>query len=55
MPRLASIDPQALDVFVECWAEGNQNGADTLVRAKNALRDEFDIDALAARFQSAFV
>jgi hypothetical protein len=55
MPRLASIDPQALDVFVEHWAEGNQNGADTLVRAKNALRDEFDIDALAARFQSAFV
>ncbi len=55
MPRLASIDPQALDLFVEHWAEGKQNGADTLVRAKNALRDEFDIDALAARFQSAFV
>jgi hypothetical protein len=55
MPRLASIDPQALDLFVEHWAEGKQNGADTIVRAKNALRDEFDIDALAARFQSAFV
>lgn len=54
-PRLASIEPEALDVFIEDWAEGNQNGADTLVRAKNALREEFDIDALAARFQSAFV
>jgi hypothetical protein len=54
-PRLASIEPETLDVFIEHWAEGNQNGADTLIRAKNALREEFDIDALAARFQSAFV
>jgi len=55
IPRLASIDPETLDVFVEAWAEGNQNGAETLVRARSALREEFDIDALAARFQSAFV
>ncbi len=54
-PRLASIDPEALDTFVEHWAEGNQNGTEMLVRAQNALREEFDIDALAARFQSAFV
>jgi hypothetical protein len=54
-PRLATIDPEALDTFVENWAERNQNGAETLVRAKSALREEFDIDALAARFQSAFV
>jgi hypothetical protein len=54
-PRLASIDPEALDTFVEHWAKGNQNGAETLVRAQNALREEFDIDALAARFQSAFI
>jgi len=54
-PRIASIEPEALDTFVEAWAEENQNGADTLARAKNALREEFDIDALAARFQSAFV
>jgi hypothetical protein len=54
-PRLATIDREALDSFVETWAEGNQNGAETLVRVKNALREEFDIDALAARFQSAFV
>lgn len=54
-PRLASIEPDALDAFVESWMEGNQNGADTLVRAKSALCEEFDINILAARFQSAFV
>ena len=54
-PRLATIEPEALDAFVETWAEGNQNGAETLARAKSALLDEFDIDTLAARFQSAFV
>ncbi|HEU4933957.1 MAG TPA: glycosyltransferase [Pyrinomonadaceae bacterium] len=54
-PRLATIDPQALDAFVEEWVEGNPNGADSLARAKNALDHEFDIDTLAARFQSAFV
>ena len=53
-PRLASIEPDALDAFVETWAEGNQNGAD-MVRVQSALREEFDIDVLAARFQSAFV
>jgi len=52
-PRLASIEPDALDTFVEHWVEGN--GADTLVRARSALIEEFDIDALAARFQSAFI
>ncbi len=54
-PRLATIDAHALDVFVDEWAEGNQNGAESLARAKNALDKEFDIDTLAARFQSAFV
>jgi len=54
-PRLATIDARALDVFVEQWAEGKQNGVDSLARAKKALNQEFDIDALAARFQSAFV
>jgi glycosyltransferase involved in cell wall biosynthesis len=53
-PRLATIDAQELDTFVETWAEGNQNGAETFVRARDALREEFDIDTLAARFQSAF-
>lgn len=54
-PRLATIDAHALDAFVEQWAEGKQNGAESLERAQNALVQEFDIDALAARFQAAFV
>ena len=54
-PRLATIDREALDLFVEDWAEGDQNGTDSLARAKNALDEEFDIDTLAARFQAAFV
>jgi hypothetical protein len=52
-PRLASIAPEALDRFVEQWAEGN--GGDASVKARAALREEFDIDTLAQRFQSAFV
>jgi len=52
-PRLASIAPEALDQFVEQWAEGN--GDDNVVRARDALREEFDIDTLAQRFQAAFV
>jgi len=52
-PRLASIEPDALDTSVEHWVAGN--GADTLVRARSALIEEFDIDVLAARFQSAFI
>ena len=55
MPRLATIAPEALDRFVEQWAEGTENGGDVLVRARRALCQEFDIDTLAARFQAAFV
>ena len=54
-PRLATIEPEFLDAFVEEWAERKQNGAESLARAKNALAQEFDIDTLAARFQAAFV
>ncbi|HEV8203548.1 MAG TPA: glycosyltransferase [Pyrinomonadaceae bacterium] len=57
-PRLATIDAQALDAFVEDWADGKQNGADSPARATNALAaldGEFDIDTLARRFQSAFI
>jgi len=54
-PRLATIAPEALDRFVEQWAEGNQNGAEMFARTGNALRREFDIEQLAARFQAAFV
>ena len=54
-PRLATIAPEALDRFVEQWAAGNKNGIDALAGARCALREEFDIDMLAARFQAAFV
>ena len=53
-PRLATIDPTALDTFVEAWTLANRNGADGVDKAKRALREEFDIDRLAARFQAAF-
>ena len=53
-PRLASIDPVVLDGFVESWAEGKQNGHDTILRAKSALLEEFDIDRLSKTFQAAF-
>ena len=51
-PRLATIDPTALQTFVEMWAQGN--GIDGVGKAKKALREEFDIERLAARFQAAF-
>jgi hypothetical protein len=51
-PRLSTIEPPALDTFVETWANGN--GANCTDKAKRALQEEFDIDRLAARFQAAF-
>src|SRR6185369_221718 len=51
-PRLATVEPAALDAFVETWANGN--GANCTEKAKRALREEFDIDRLAAQFQAAF-
>ena len=51
-PRLATVEPAALDAFVETWANGN--GANCMEKAKRALREEFDIDRLAAQFQAAF-
>ena len=51
-PRLATIDPTALDEFMETWAHGN--GSEGVDKANRALREEFDIDTLAARFQAAF-
>ena len=51
-PRLATIDPKALDAFLETWSKGN--GANGMEKAKRALREEFDIDRLAAQFQAAF-
>jgi len=51
-PRLATIDPAALDAFVETWTNGN--GTTCVDKAKRALQEEFDIDRLSARFQAAF-
>ncbi len=51
-PKLATVEPAALDAFVETWANGNV--ANCTDKAKRALREEFDIDRLAARFQAAF-
>jgi len=51
-PRLATIDPAALDAFVETWTSGN--GTACTDKAKRALQEEFDIDRLSARFQAAF-
>ena len=53
-PRLASINPEALDGFVDSWAEGKHNGHEALSRAKSALLEEFDIDRLSRNFQAAF-
>ena len=51
-PRLATIEPAALDTFVDTWARGN--GHHEIDKAQRALREEFDIERLAARFQAAF-
>ena len=53
-PRLASIEPHALDAFIETWAGANQNGIENIPRINKALREEFDIDRLAQDFQAAF-
>jgi len=53
-PRLATTDPAALDVFIESWADGEQNGVETVLKNKSALLEEFDIDRLSKSFQAAF-
>jgi hypothetical protein len=54
-PRLATIDPDVLDEFVDSWAAADQNGNENILKAKRALREEFDLKRLATRFQAAFV
>ena len=54
-PRLATINSEDLDAFVESWVQADQNQAETLLNARSALLQEFDIDRLARHFQSAFV
>jgi hypothetical protein len=53
-PRLATINPQELDSFIDAWAVADQNGKERFVKARNALQEEFDLEQLSARFQSAF-
>lgn|GEM_PF-855457 len=53
-PRLATIQPEALDEFVESWARTEPRFDENTLKAKRALLEEFDIDRLSARFQTAF-
>jgi hypothetical protein len=53
-PRLATIEPQALDAFLEEWIEADQKPPDGIAKMKRALLEEFDIDQLSRRFQAAF-
>ena len=54
-PRLATIDDDELDAFVKQWAEGKLNEVRNDHGIRRALSTEFDLKALAANFQSAFV
>jgi hypothetical protein len=53
-PRLATIDREALDQFVEAWVKADRNGNESVLNARRALQEEFDLRRLAARFQEAF-
>ena len=53
-PRLATIDPAALDGFIERWQTEPECIADRFSKASAALAREFDIDTLASSFQAAF-
>ena len=53
-PRLDTIDPRALDDFVAAWSKGNYHDDNTPLRAHHALREEFDLERLASRFQASF-
>jgi len=53
-PRLATVDPLALDDFVERWQTEPQRVDDRFSKAAAALATEFDINALSTSFQAAF-
>jgi len=53
-PRLATNDPASLDAFVDAWAQASDNNDERMLKAKNALCEEFDLERLSARFQAAF-
>jgi hypothetical protein len=51
-PRLATIDRQALDEFLESLAQANAN--ECALNTQRALQEEFDLGRLAMSFQTAF-
>lgn len=53
-PRLATIDADALDAFVETLIATDQSH-DQSRKVQKAIVEEFDIDRLSRNFQSAFV
>jgi hypothetical protein len=53
-PRLATVDPAALDEFIERWQTEPECAADRFSKASAALAREFDINILASSFQAAF-
>jgi len=53
-PRLATINPEAIDAFVESWTSDGRNGNESALKARRALQEEFNLRPLAARFQAAF-
>ena len=54
-PRLASINADALDGFLDRWMQADGNGNESAPNVQRALREEFDLKRLATRFQAAFV
>jgi hypothetical protein len=54
-PRLATINPSALDESIDTWVAANQTDEESVLKARSALTTEFNIDRLAQSFQAAFV
>jgi hypothetical protein len=54
-PRLATTHPKALDKFVDDWASRRVNATASVIRARTALLEEFDINRLSQDFQAAFI
>ncbi len=53
-PRIATVDPSALDSFVEAWAGCHAKIGANIAGARSALASEFDLTELRRRFQAAF-
>jgi glycosyltransferase involved in cell wall biosynthesis len=53
-PRLATIDPFALDTFIERWQNEPHHADERVSKTSVALAEEFDINTLSKSFQAAF-